>query len=237
MFAFGDPSRTPLFGRILVDQPAGTLVGNGIVYREATTFATTGFSVIDLFIIDDNKGQLLMQGNSIVQIYLVSFDFSLLTLSIIKTIPLLSINTRVLSRITSQNNYFIAHFGTTFIRGGSFPNYIFSSQHAFIYSSVSADTCYSINSVVVETSSGQIILEYTMTSQSSPFSIDSGSVLTLTELTGNPTVINQLNAAASPPLTLSDSWCAMIPLYTLAPSTPLATYTRLLKDLTPISLP
>ena len=40
MFAFGDLSTTPIFGRIYVSLPSGNLIGNGLVYKEATTSAT-----------------------------------------------------------------------------------------------------------------------------------------------------------------------------------------------------
>ncbi len=56
MFSLGNSGRTPIFGRLMVTLPSGSLSGNGVVYSEMTSIISNGFAVIDLYIVDDNKG-------------------------------------------------------------------------------------------------------------------------------------------------------------------------------------
>jgi hypothetical protein len=54
MFAFGDPSRTPIICRMLISMPTGATIGTSNIYAEAVTTISTSFGVIDLHIIDEN---------------------------------------------------------------------------------------------------------------------------------------------------------------------------------------
>ena len=60
-----------------------------------------------------------------------------------------------------------------------------TKNQGIIYSSLMSDTCYNVNTAINEPCSGSIAIEWTLTSISSPYWIDPGSIYSFTVLTGN----------------------------------------------------